>query len=65
MDQFEGKTAVITGAASGLGKALAERFAQEKMQVVLADIEEDALEKNVESLRQYQHRVIGVTTAGH
>ena len=63
MDQFEGKTAVITGAASGIGKALAERFAQEKMQVVLADIEEDALEKTVESLRQYQHRVIGVKTA--
>ena len=35
MDQFEGKTAVITGAASGIGKALAERFAQEKMQAVL------------------------------
>ena len=62
MDQFEGKTAVITGAASGIGKALAERFAQEKMQVVLADIEEDALEKTVESLRQYQHRVIEVKT---
>jgi NAD(P)-dependent dehydrogenase (short-subunit alcohol dehydrogenase family) len=62
MEQFEGKTAVITGAASGIGKALAERFAQEKMQVVLADIEEDALEKTVESLRQYQHRVIGVKT---
>jgi NAD(P)-dependent dehydrogenase (short-subunit alcohol dehydrogenase family) len=32
------------------------------MQVVLADIEEEALEKTVESLRQYQHRVIGVKT---
>ena len=46
MKEFEGKTAVITGAASGIGKAMAERFAQEKMQVVLADIEEEALEKN-------------------
>ena len=45
MKEFEGKTAVITGAASGIGKALAERFAKEKMQVVLADIEEEALEK--------------------
>ena len=45
MKNFEGKTAVITGAASGIGKALAEKFAQEKMQVVLADIEEEALEK--------------------
>ena len=62
MNEFEGKTAVITGAASGIGKALAEKFANEKMQVVLADIEEEALEKTVESLRQYQHRVIGVKT---
>ena len=41
---------------------MAERFAQEKMQVVLADIEEEALEKTVENLRQYQHRVIGIKT---
>ena len=62
MKNFEGKTAVVTGAASGIGKALAEKFAQEKMQVVLADIEEEALEKTVDYLRQYQHRVIGVKT---
>ena len=62
MKDFEGKTAVITGAASGIGRALAEKFAHEKMQVVLADIEEEALEKTVENLRQYQHRVIGVKT---
>ena len=62
MRNFEGKTAVITGAASGIGKALAEKFAQEKMQVVLADIEEEALKKTVDNLRQYQHRVIGVKT---
>ena len=62
MKEFEGKTAVITGAASGIGKAMAKRFAQEKMQVVLADIEEEALERTVENLRQYQHRVIGIKT---
>ena len=31
MRNFEGKTAVVTGAASGIGKALAEKFAQEKI----------------------------------
>ena len=62
MKNFEGKTAVITGAASGIGKSLAEKFAKENMQVVLADIEEEALEKTVENLRQYQHRVIGIKT---
>ena len=41
MKNFEGKTAVVTGAASGIGFGLAEKFAQEKMQVVLADVEEE------------------------
>src|SRR5215469_6815062 len=43
MKTFQGKVAVITGAASGIGRALAERCAQEGMKVVLADIEEQAL----------------------
>ena len=60
MNNFEGKTAVVTGAASGIGFGLAEKFAQEKMQVVLADVEEEALDKAVEQLRQYQHRVVGI-----
>jgi NAD(P)-dependent dehydrogenase (short-subunit alcohol dehydrogenase family) len=43
MRKFEDKVAVVTGAASGIGYAMAERFAQEGMHVVLADIERDAL----------------------
>ena len=43
MKDFKGKVAVITGAASGIGFALAEKFAHEGMKVVLADLEEDAL----------------------
>ncbi|HTO58367.1 MAG TPA: SDR family NAD(P)-dependent oxidoreductase [Pseudomonadales bacterium] len=60
MKQFEGKTAVVTGAASGIGRALATRFAQARMQVVLADIEKDALDRAVRELEERQHRVIGV-----
>lgn len=60
MKQFEGKTAVVTGAASGIGRALAERFANARMQVVLADIEKDALDRAVRELEERQHRVIGV-----
>ncbi len=37
MDQLAGKVAVITGSASGLGRGMAERFAQEGMTVVIAD----------------------------
>jgi NAD(P)-dependent dehydrogenase (short-subunit alcohol dehydrogenase family) len=62
MQTFEGKTAVITGAASGIGRALAQRFAAARMQVVLADIEKDALERAVRELEDRQHRVIGVVT---
>jgi NAD(P)-dependent dehydrogenase (short-subunit alcohol dehydrogenase family) len=43
MRDFKGKTAVVTGAASGIGHALAQRCAEEGMNVVLADIEEKAL----------------------
>ena len=39
------KVAVITGAASGIGRGLAERFAAEGMKVVLADIEAEPLAK--------------------
>ena len=47
---FAGKVAVVTGAASGIGLALAKRFADEGMQLVLADIEETALARVAESL---------------
>lgn len=62
MQNFEGRTAVVTGGASGIGFALAERFAQARMNVVLADIEKDALEHAVKALEEKQVRVIGVVT---
>ena len=43
MKDFAGKVAVVTGAASGIGLALAQRFATAKMRVVLADVEPTAL----------------------
>jgi NAD(P)-dependent dehydrogenase (short-subunit alcohol dehydrogenase family) len=59
---FEGKVAVVTGGASGIGFAMASRFAQEGMRVVLADIEEPALDAAVAKLRQQEHNVLGVLT---
>lgn len=43
MDKFQGKVAVVTGAASGIGRALTERCLAEGMHVVMADIEEAVL----------------------
>jgi NAD(P)-dependent dehydrogenase (short-subunit alcohol dehydrogenase family) len=43
MDTFAGRTAVITGGASGIGYAMAKRFAAEGMNLVLGDIEAEAL----------------------
>tara|TARA_B100001123_G_scaffold140259_1_gene163004 strand:+ start:259 stop:1134 length:876 start_codon:yes stop_codon:yes gene_type:complete len=60
MKHFEGKTAVVTGAASGIGFGLAQRFAEENMQVVMADLEQTALEDAVEKLEKQQHRVVGI-----
>lgn len=51
MDEFEGKVAVVTGAASGIGRALASAFAAEGMRLVLADVESAALEATAEELR--------------
>ena len=44
---FRGKTAVITGAASGIGRGLAVRCAAEGMHVVASDVEEGALAETV------------------
>ncbi|MBC9711831.1 SDR family NAD(P)-dependent oxidoreductase [Streptomyces sp. TRM66268-LWL] len=47
-----GQVAVVTGAASGIGLAMARRFAAAGLKVVLADVEEGALEKAAASLRE-------------
>jgi len=52
MRDFAGKTAFVTGGASGIGLALGVAFAQAGMKVMLADIETDALALAVKSLKK-------------
>ncbi len=49
--QLEGKSAIVTGAAQGIGLACAERFAAEGARIVLADIAEEAGEKAAAKIR--------------
>jgi NADP-dependent 3-hydroxy acid dehydrogenase YdfG len=60
MKEFKDKVAVITGAASGIGRGIARRAAKEGMRVVLADIERDALNQAEEELRSSGTEVISV-----
>lgn len=58
--ELAGKTAVITGGASGIGLATAKRFAAAEANLVLGDIEEGPLATAVEGLRSEGAHVIGV-----
>ena len=55
--EFAGKTAVITGAASGIGRALARALAERGCHLALADINEEALEEVAAELRSNERRV--------
>jgi len=62
MQRFRDRVAVVTGAASGIGLALAERFAAEGMKVVMADVETTALEAAAATVRAAAPAVLAVRT---
>jgi NAD(P)-dependent dehydrogenase (short-subunit alcohol dehydrogenase family) len=62
MGQFEGKVAVITGAASGIGRGMAEAFAGAGMKLVLGDVEQGALTRTAERFEAAGHDVLAVVT---
>ena len=62
MEQFAGKTAVVTGAGSGMGKAFALRWGAMRMNVVIGDIQEDALAATVAELEAVGVPVLGLRT---
>lgn len=62
MKEFAGRVAVVTGGAGGIGRALIERFTDEGMKAVLADVVPEAVEQTTAELLAEGREVIGVTT---
>jgi NAD(P)-dependent dehydrogenase (short-subunit alcohol dehydrogenase family) len=60
MKDFEGRVAVVTGAASGIGLGATERFLAEGMKVVMADVEKGNLDREVARLSDAGGDVLGV-----
>jgi len=62
IDDLSGRTAVVTGAASGIGLAFTERFISEGMRVVMADVDESALAEEASRFEAAGADVLGVLT---
>ncbi|MEE8400094.1 MAG: SDR family NAD(P)-dependent oxidoreductase [Desulfobacterales bacterium] len=62
MKAFKDKVAVVTGAASGIGRGIAERCAKEGMKVVIADIEKEALSGAAKALEAEGATILAVVT---
>jgi NAD(P)-dependent dehydrogenase (short-subunit alcohol dehydrogenase family) len=62
MKEFKDRVAVVTGAASGIGRALAEQCCAEGMRVVLADAEVPELQRAEQELRNQGAKVLAVPT---
>jgi NAD(P)-dependent dehydrogenase (short-subunit alcohol dehydrogenase family) len=67
MKIMNGGVAVVTGGASGLGKAMAEEAARRGMKVVIADVEAGAMEQAVTDLRadRRDQRGVGRSPGGY
>lgn len=59
---FEGKVAVITGGASGIGRSLACSFAKRGSKIVIADVNKETLDETAQELENIGSEVLSVIT---
>lgn len=59
---LEGRVAIVTGAGSGMGEAIAKLYAEQSMKVVVADLNEDAVNRVVDDIKTIIPCVLGVVT---
>jgi NAD(P)-dependent dehydrogenase (short-subunit alcohol dehydrogenase family) len=62
MDHLEGRSAVVTGAGSGIGRGIALGLAKEGVNVAIADIDEDFASETAEAVRNLGLQAISVQT---
>jgi NAD(P)-dependent dehydrogenase (short-subunit alcohol dehydrogenase family) len=62
MKEFGGKVAVVTGGGQGIGRALVERFTDEGMKAVIADVVPELVDRTTAELREQGRDVVGVVT---
>lgn len=58
--KLSGRTAIVTGAASGIGKAIAELYAREGAKVIVSDINEEAINQVVEGIKEEGGQAAGI-----
>ena len=60
--KLSGKTVIVTGAAAGMGEAIAKRFAQEGAKVVATDINQELLDQVVDSITEAGGEAVGLVS---
>lgn len=62
MDCLKGRVAIVTGAGSGMGEAIAKLYAEKAIKVVVADMNQESIDKVVDDIKKTSSCVIGVKT---
>ncbi len=60
MSQLKGKVALITGAASGIGKAIALEFARQGAAIIIADLNQNAANETTAEIKTMGHQALGI-----